>query len=177
MTIHTQGHWVRRCVVVATLLVLAGCGTTKQLDDTEVPLVNKAFALDVVVIREGGKVTGIEVVPASATPPQKGLYKGGHAWIDLPKNGRHSITWRATESIDMQFEVLLSDEGNGAGDLADPKEPTTWKAADPAGSGFALMLPLKKNANSGKEVIAVKYWIRATSDPAFELDPVIIVRR
>ncbi len=180
MAIRSLLNWNFPALLVATLLIATGCAGTDERDSPSPALRDKAFWFDVQPFRDtAGRVVRIDVAPSATNVPQKGVYRGGHARIDLPKGGVHGIVWQASEPFEMRFEILLSDEGDGAGDIATPKEPIDWKPADAGQQGrvYTFPLSLKTNNARSREVIAVKYWIRAVADRSFELDPVIIVRR
>ncbi len=177
-------RWLQACslkfLVVLGLMTAAGCASTNGHGTVEPARRDKHFFFDIQAVRDPqGNVVRIDVDPTILDSPQRGVYKGGNAYIDLPKSNRHSINWQAREPFEMKFETLVSDEGNGDDKVGDPDEPVDWSPAKgPSPTGiYTFPLPLKIKSSKGVEVITAKYFIRMVAYPKFELDPIIIVRR
>ncbi len=166
----------RHVVVLATLtasLSMVGCAATSGAGGPP-GATRHEYVFDVTAVRTGGTVTGIEVVPHDS--PSPGLYRGGHARIEISQGVTQAIVWRSDDRFWIRFEGLKSDKGNGGGHLGNSDPAAYTEALHVAPSGpYEYRVVLSPRMVGKAE--SVKYWLNVTDRTGFELDPVIIVDR
>jgi hypothetical protein len=176
---------VRLVFLVAIFGLAAGCAGTPTDGGGGGPKDNVpiSFNFDVTAVTTNGAITNIDVEPNPPPPPPPqpptGLYKGGHARLEMPKGPIDSqILWRSSVPFWIKFEPLNSNKGHGGGIICDQKQPTDYTPATVAIDG-KYEYPCVLNRGGGK-TFSIKYHLTMENPVPtvkFELDPVIIVDR
>jgi hypothetical protein len=168
----------RRTGLIGLITIIgsvAGCAGTPKDNGGGNPPPSVAFTFDVAAVMTSGNVTNIDVTPNP--PPTAGLYKGGHARLEMQTGAtRSQIVWQSNSPFWIKFEPLKSDKGHGGGTICENTEPSTYTKSSGMGPYHFECLLIR----GGGKTLSVKYHL-TTQDPAspptFELDPVIIVDR
>ncbi len=180
MKIAVINRFSRRAVVLAAMVVLAGCASTGGSGDGAAGgLATYYFDFTVTRVPASGSVTNIDVQPLTRAD---GVYGGGNARIESQSpRDRNVVRWKSSSPFWIRFESMKSNKGNG-GNKFGPGDFTRAKddGADPYKYYFEQVLP-----TGGGKTESAKYFITMSgvdpSDPrkalGFELDPVIIVDR
>jgi hypothetical protein len=154
---------------MVTLLAVGLAGGCAGMNGMPPPPPDVTYTFEVRAVKDGTAVVGIDVEPA---PAMTGLYKGGHARIDMTGAGRKQIVWVSAELFEIKFEDLISDDRKGGG-KPNPNAPMSFTAATQGADG-KFRFPVSVARGGGPNTISSKYHLRMGGHT---LDPVIIVDR